>query len=130
MDATPILESLTRHECRFVVVGSTARSLLGDPVVPRDLDLVVDRVGADQNLIDALAEMEALIRRRVGWRPIRECGRLPWEWGWQGRTRYGDIDVITQFIDGATFVDHDAVAEPVRLASGAEVRCHATQHLP
>jgi hypothetical protein len=42
MDSAPVLSALVRRRCRFVVVGSVARELLGESVCPADLDVVID----------------------------------------------------------------------------------------
>lgn len=123
-----VLHVLAVERCRFVVVGSAARALVGEPVTPRDLDIVVDgRPDARPALIAALDALRARIEVRTGWLPIGRAPALPWDWGWTVRTPFGSIDVITRFVDGSDFAHHDGVAESVELASGDVVRCHPTR---
>ena len=54
---------------------------------------------------------------------------LPWEWGFRVSTAAGQVDLITQLIDGTTIEDHDAHATGVQLCTGSRVRVHPTRHL-
>lgn len=123
-----MLHVLAAGRCRFVVVGSTARALVGEAVEPHDLDIVVDsRPDARPALVAALDALRARIEVRAGWLSIGRVPALPWDWGWTVRTPFGSIDVITRFVDGSDFAHHDGVAEPVELARGDVVRCHPTR---
>lgn len=127
MWATPILDVLCERRCWFVVVGSVARSLTGDVVTPNDLDIVVDPAPAARcRLVDALVDLRAAVECRRGRQLITHNIALPWEWGWTTTTAFGAIDVVTQFIDGTTFDDHEAEASTVTLPTGHLVRCHPT----
>ena len=63
MESAPILDALMANGCRFVVIGSTARLLCGEAVVPIDLDIVVD-ASAEQRplLLQALISVHAHVR--------------------------------------------------------------------
>lgn len=65
------LRTLVRHRCRFVVVGSTARALLGEDVRPHDLDIVID-ASPDQRarLTAALVELDAQVEHHCGQRAV------------------------------------------------------------
>lgn len=125
----PLLDELTARGCRFVVVGSAARRLMGEQVSVNDLDVVVDgSVSNRAPVIDALMAVGGVVERRRGRRPIVPGMSLPWDWGWRTATTHGDVDVIVRFIDGSGFEDHDGAAVPVGLGSGGVVRCHPTRH--
>ena len=127
MDVTPVVEALVEGRCRFVVVGSAARRLLGEQVTPNDLDIVVAAAPGDrERLVDVLAALGAMVRHRRGWRPIELAGPLPWRWGWRARVAGGEIDVIVAFVDGSTFDEHEAEARTVVLGGGSSVRCRPT----
>ena len=99
----PVIEAFARYGCRFVVVGSAARSLRGEGVVPHDLDLLVD--GSPERraaLIAALTDLSARIRAGERWVPVDPTVPLPWAWGFRVRTRFGPVDVTTCFADGTT----------------------------
>lgn len=124
----PILDVLCWRGCHFVVVGSVARSLTGEPVRPRDIDIVVDASAAHRPmLVDALIDLRAHVDSSRGCTPLTGTTLLPWDWGWKTRTPFGDIDVITRFIDDTTFDDHDGRATTVTLQSGNSIRCHPTR---
>ena len=58
MDLAPLLSALVRRRCRFVVVGSVARELLGELVSPADLDVVIDSAASQQAaIIEAMIEL-------------------------------------------------------------------------
>jgi hypothetical protein len=123
-----VLDVFTARDCRFVVVGSGARQLLGEHVTPSDLDVVVGAEHDDRHrLVEAMIDLGAVVRVRGGHRVIGRSISLPWEWGWSVLTAYGSVDVIVRFIDDTTVREHDQLATNVRLASGAVVRCHATR---
>jgi hypothetical protein len=127
--ASPILEVLAEYECRYVVIGSTARALMGQPIVPRDVDIVVDGSAEWRaSLVDALVALGAQFDRRPGFALIGPSTRLCWEWGWRTMTALGQIDIITKFADGTDFANHDAHAASVALPSGRSVRCRPTEH--
>jgi hypothetical protein len=125
-----VLDAMLRFGCRFVVIGSVARALTGGQVVAHDLDVMID-ASADgrRRLGRALADLGATVETRDGWRRIAQCTVLPWDWGFRVSTAAGQVDVITQLIDGTTIDDHDAHATAVRLYTGCSVQAHPTQHL-
>lgn len=130
VELAAVLDALAARDCRFVVVGSGARQLLGELVTPSGLDVVVgaEAEGRDR-LVEALIDLGAVVRAREGQRVIDHSTSLPWEWGWSVSTAFGSVDVIVRFIDDTTVREHDQLATNVRLASGAVVRCHATRWL-
>lgn len=131
MDAEPILETIAEYGCRFVVIGSTARRLLGEAAVPADLDIIVGNAAADRpRLVDALIELRATVGSSGRGTRLARTTSLPWEWGWRAMCPFGEIDVIARFVDGTSLDDFDAQATEVRLASGATVRCTPTRHAP
>lgn len=123
------LGALVRHDCRFVVVGSCARALIGDPVRPHDLDVVID-ASPDQRrrVTAALVDLDAQVEHRCGPRAVACSVALPWDWGFTVSTPEGGIDLITRFIDDSTIDDHDARAVSVEAGPGMWVRVHPTRH--
>ena len=92
MDARPILTTLVARGCRFVVVGSTARRLLGESVEPADLDVVVaDSIDNRRALIDSMIELKAKLVDGWGARRIVATSWLPWEWSWRLLTVHGPV---------------------------------------
>ena len=127
----PVLRALADHDCAFVVVGSTARRFCGEPVAPRDLDVVVDPAPRQRaSLIAALASVDATIERRAGTRRIVDALALSWAWGWHSETSHGPVDIVTRFIDGTTIADHHAAGVDVTVEPGLTIRCHPTRHTP
>ena len=125
-----VFDAMHRSRCRFVVVGSVARALAGERIVPHDLDVMVDASTVGQRrLCRALTDVGAIAEARDGWRPIERCPSLPWEWGFRVLTAAGQVDLITRFVDGTTIDHHDAHATTVRLRSGFDVRIRPTRHV-
>jgi hypothetical protein len=128
VDFLPILETLVEHECRIVVIGSTARRLTGEAVLSADVDLMVSAPPSDRPpLRDALSALGATTQQGYERRPVARATSLPWDWGWKVSTGFGDIDVIIRLIDDTTIVEHEALALDCALPSGAIVRCHPTR---
>ena len=124
-----VLGAMHDHGCRFVVVGSVARVLVGEQGHPNDLDVVIDTsAGGRKNLCRALQDVAARVETRHGWRPVERRLSLPWEWGFRVWTAGGQVDLIAAFIDGTTIEDHDAHATSVVLRPGVVVRIHPTRH--
>jgi hypothetical protein len=60
---TAQIQTLVRHEVRFVIVGGVASNVLGSPSVTHDLDVCYDRRPDNlARLAAALVEMEATLR--------------------------------------------------------------------
>lgn len=124
-----VLAALAQAGCRFVVIGSVARALVGEDLVAHDLDVVVDPSATGRRrLVRVLAEFGATIETRSGVRRIEQCTILPWRWGFRTTTPVGQVDVITELIDGTTVHDHDSYAVTVELGSGCSVRVRPTRH--
>jgi hypothetical protein len=130
MDPDPVLVSLIRRRCRFVVVGSVARLLLGEPVCPSDLDVVIDFATPERPaIVAAMMDVGAHVLDGHRLRPLAVTTVLPWRWSWSVATGFGCVDLIGKFIDGSGFAEHDRDASIVRLGDGSSVRCHPTRHL-
>lgn len=64
-DYRKLLRVLLAHRTKFIVVGGVAAVLHGAPLHTSDLDVVHDRTPENiQNLLAALAELEAVYRER------------------------------------------------------------------
>jgi hypothetical protein len=124
-----VLASLARSGCRFVIIGSVARALAGEDVVAHDLDVMIDPSADERRrLVRVLAELGATVETRNGQRRIEQCTVLPWQWGFRATTPVGQVDVITELIDGTTIHDHDEHAISVELGNGCSVRVRPTRH--
>ncbi len=129
MDSAPVLSALVRRRCRFVVVGSVARELLGESVCPADLDVVIDSAASQQAaIVEAMIDLDAQLVQGYRLRSLAASTVLPWRWSWTVVTSFGCVDVIGGFIDGSGFEEHDRAATTVRLCDGSTVRCHPTRH--
>ena len=129
MDPAPVLTALIRRRCRFVVVGSVARGLLGELVCPADLDVVIEMAASERAaIVGAMIDLDAQLLQGHRLKPVTESTVLPWRWSWTVVTAFGRVDMIGRFIDGSGFVEHDRAAITVRLADGSTVRCHPTRH--
>ncbi len=129
MDASPVLSALIRCRCRFVVVGSVARELLGESVNPADLDVVIDvAVPKRAAIVEALVDLDAHLVQGDRLKPVTSSTVLPWRWSWMVVTAFGCVDLIGRFIDGSGFEEHDRAATTVGLIDGTTVRCHPTRH--
>jgi hypothetical protein len=128
MESTAILDALMANGCRFVVVGSTARLLCGETVVPNDLDIVVDASAEQRPLLRrALISVHAHVRTRHGLEPLSTTTRLPWEWSFSAVTPVGEVDVVVRSSDGSTFDDQRRQAVSVQLGPLGSVWCHPTR---
>ena len=122
-DIPAILGALTRHGCRFVVIGGFAVAYHGHVRATRDVDVVPDpREDNLRMLWDALLELKA--------RPLAigdlDPKELPVAWSldsllhrgnWDLATDRGRIDIL-QFVAGKieTAEDYDALAERAEAA--------------
>jgi len=103
VDATQLLFDLVAQKCRFVVVGSTARSLAGDRSVPADLDLVL---ADDPQVVDRVMAVLATAGGRLaaavsGLR--LDAPRTAGHDLWRVETAHGPVDIIIRFPDGSGF---------------------------
>ena len=129
MDPCPVVDALIRHRAAFVVVGSAARYLLGENVVPADVDVVIsDSPGNRKAVVDALVELDGHLVSEEKLHPLTHATVLPWEWSWKAVTAYGPVDMIVHFIDGTGYQEHDQAATNALLGNGRFVRCRATRH--
>lgn len=128
IDAIPIIDRLIAHECRFVVVGSWARRLLGESVEPADLDLVIDGGLANQQRVAAaLIELGARVETPLGRQAVGRFTRFPWDWSWTVATRWGPVDLIVAFPDGRAYELYAPAASTVD-AGGCSVLVHPTRY--
>ncbi len=120
--------AFVRHGCRFVVVGSVARSWRGDDVVPHDLDLVVDG-GPERRpaIVAALRDVGASVQRGGVCERVEAGSPMPWTWGFRVRTPFVPVDVIVRFADGSTVDDVLPTATTVTLPDGSVVHVAATR---
>jgi len=130
VDPRPVVDALCHHGAEFVVVGSAARYLLGEDIVPSDSDLVISDTPANRvAVLDALIELGGYLVAGERLRPLTKRTVLPWEWSFRTVTSCGPIDMIVRFIDGTGYQEHDQAATSIRLNDGRVVRCHGTRHL-
>lgn len=97
-DSTAILEVLTRHGVRFVVIGGFAALLQGSPFPTNDVDITPSTDGDNyQRLSGALTELEAKVRA-PGAKPLKfnhDADSLAAVSVWNLATKFGDLDIST-----------------------------------
>lgn len=129
MDPRPVVDALIRHRAAFVVVGSAARHLLGEDIVPADVDVVInDSPGNRKAVVDALVELDGHLVSEEKLQPLTHVTVLPWEWSWKAVTAYGPVDMIVHFIDGTGYQEHNQAATDTVLGDTHVVCCRATRH--
>lgn len=92
-----LLETLTRHGVRFVVIGGIAALAQGSPLPTEDVDITPER--SDENverLAAALAELDVRLRTSEGHEvPLPADARLLAQAEiWTLVTRFGDLDIV------------------------------------
>lgn len=97
-DVEAILDSLSHHEVRYLVIGGIAAVLFGSPYPTEDLDVCADGKGSNrQRLSEALIELGA-----KEWDP-RKDEFVEREWTedmlavdktWLLQTRFGRLDIL------------------------------------
>lgn len=112
-----ILEALTRHEVRFVVIGGLAALAHGSPIPTRDVDVTPESSLANlSRLSAALTELESQVRFDDEALPFsHDAESLAAAGVWNLRTRFGDLD-ISMVPSGTT-----GYADLVREAEDVEV---------
>lgn len=129
MDPRPVVDALGSHRADFVLVGSGARYLLGEDIVPADVDVVVSDSPVNRlAVVDALIELDGYLITEGRLERLTHATVLPWEWSWNTLTAYGPVDMIVQFIDGTRYEEHNRAATSTPLGDGRFVRCRATRH--
>jgi len=96
-DPVAILETLARHEVRFVVIGGIAALSQGSPLPTEDVDVTPQRDGANlDRLAAALEELGARMRTGSGEEvPLPRDSRLLTQADiWTLVTRHGDLDLV------------------------------------
>ena len=128
MRPTAVLLALNNAGCRYVVVGSAARALVGEDIEPNDLDVVIGSSVTDRSaVVAALSGIGGTVACRGRSAPLTARTPLPWQWSWSASTDFGQVDVIIRFIDDTTIDDHDRHAIDVPLGDGESVRCRPTR---
>ena len=97
-DVEALLDTLSRHEVRYLVIGGIAAVLFGSPYPTEDLDICADEKGPNrQRLADALIELGA-----TEWDPHKD-EFVEREWSehmlsadktWLLGTRFGRLDIL------------------------------------
>lgn len=124
-DPVELLEVLTRHGVRFVVIGGIAALAQGSPLPTEDVDITPER--SDENLsrlAAALLELEARLRTESG-----DTVALPADprllaqaETWTLTTRYGDLDLVLSPPGTSGYDDLRRDAIEVDLGRGVRVR--------
>jgi hypothetical protein len=108
LDADAIIEVLTRHGVRFIVIGGFAAVAQGSPIPTEDVDVVpaTDR-GNFARLSAALKELDAKVRAVEPADPLpfdHDADSLAASQIWNLTTKFGDLD-ITQVPSGTRGYD-------------------------
>jgi hypothetical protein len=108
LDAGAIVEVLSRHGVKFIVIGGFAAIAQGSPLPTEDID-VVPATGQDNfsRLSAALTELDARVRAVELDEPLafeHDAESLAASRIWNLTTRYGDLD-ITQMPSGTQGYD-------------------------
>jgi hypothetical protein len=112
-----MLEVLTRHRVRFVVVGGIAAVLHGAPIMTADLDVVYDtEPGNVERLLGALRELEAQYRDPAGRRILPDTEKLTTFRLSLLSTKLGPLDALRTIGDGLGYPDLVAGAEEYEVA--------------
>jgi cytidylate kinase len=109
LDLRTLVVDLTRAECRFVVIGSSALALQGWKVSPTDLDLM-----APVAEVDAIAAALGASQSKSSWVEEGEARRL------ELQTERGLVDIYVSVSGGLTFEDVTEDAIPI-LFTGPDV---------
>lgn len=120
-----ILETLERHEVRFVLIGGLATIHWGSPFPTEDVDITPERVTANlDRLSAALTELDARIRTssEPDGLPFSHTGASLADAGvWNLTTLHGDLDI--SFVPNGTRGYDDLVRDAsVERLYGVEVR--------
>jgi hypothetical protein len=124
-DPLPLLETLTRHGVRFVVIGGYASFLQAAPFLTHDLDITPEQSRANlERLSAALTELGAQVRSEGVDEPLpfaHSASSLADSLVWNLATRHGDLDI--SFVPSGTrgFDDLTRDAE-VATIHGVEVQ--------
>jgi hypothetical protein len=97
-DSTAILEVLTRHGVRFVVIGGFAALLQGSPFPTNDVDITPSTDHQNyQRLSAALTELDAKVRA-ARTKPLKfnhDADSLAAVNVWNLSTKFGELDIST-----------------------------------
>lgn len=120
MDFLRILESLIKHEVRFLVVGGVSAVLQGAPINTFDLDIL--HATDEENVVrleSALQEIDALYRAQPERRLIPTRSHLK-SLGHQNLiTKHGPLDVLGSIGRGHTYESLVQNAVPMQLQTGS-----------
>jgi hypothetical protein len=124
-DPVALLETLTRHGVRFVVIGGIAALSQGSPLPTEDVDVTPER--DDENLDRLAAAVDDLdARLRIG---VGDVVRLPRDSRllgqadtWTLTTRYGDLNLVFSPPGTGGYDDLRRDAFEVDLGRGVRVR--------
>jgi hypothetical protein len=124
-DPIAMLETLTRHEVQFVVIGGIAALSHGSPLPTEDVDVTPERSEVNlHRLADALAELGARLRTETGDDvPLpRDPRLLAQAEFWTLTTRHGDLDLVFTPPGTAGYEDLRRDAFAVEIGDGVHVR--------
>jgi predicted nucleotidyltransferase len=101
-----ILETLTQHEVKFIVVGGVCAVLHGAPVTTFDLDLVHSRVPENlDRLMSALVTLDAYYRGQAGRQITPDLSHLSSPGHQLLMTRLGPLDLLGTIGKGYDYDD-------------------------
>jgi hypothetical protein len=118
-DGRAIIETLTRHGVRYVLIGGFAAVAQGSPLPTSDIDVVPARDRENYARISAaLDELEAKVRA-AGVDPLpfsHDADSLAAVRIWNLTTKYGDLDITVEpsGTDGYDDLSRDAIVIDLR----------------
>ena len=75
--------------------------------------MVIDVAASERAVIvEAMIDLDAQLVQGHCLKPLTASTVLPWRWSWTVVTAFGCVDVMSRFIDGSGFAEHDRAPPP------------------
>ena len=122
-DFFSILETLSRHDVSYIIVGGVCAVLLGAPVTTFDLDIVPSLEEENRTrLLDAIKELEGHYREQLP----RKLQPTLESLGTTGHhlllTKYGPLDVLGAIGTGSNYTTLQDHVERIQLENGVQLK--------
>ncbi|NND00822.1 MAG: hypothetical protein HKN85_11635 [Gammaproteobacteria bacterium] len=122
-DFFKIIETLSRHNVSYIVVGGVCAVLLGAPVTTFDLDIVpsLEQKNRDR-LLSAIKELEGYYREHLPKKLEPTLESLNSSGHHLLTTKYGPLDVLGSIGSGSDYLTLQHHIEMIHLDNGVELR--------